>query len=304
MKKCILVGHGYWGTILERYLEGAGFETAYIYTSGCEKSFEDVLAETKAEAVFICTPVSTHFDYVRRALQAGVHVFCEKMLTGDASAAADLFELADQTGTILFTDYIYLYSPSIRKAGELCSRVSPIKSIRARITQYGKFYKDTDVTGNIGVHMISSAGFLTDFKEPEDINVHVAADGKGPEDGQSPEYGQILDEEITCRIDDAEVHIHASIISDEKARYICITGENGDIVFDMMKTPSLTARIRSSAGEAAYPEEVSFSFDEMNNLTNSLSAFCQSIDDPKGYEYTLNRRCSAYVEAFTQCIYL
>lgn len=304
LMKCILVGRGYWGRILEKYLEGAGFDVEYIFTSKDQKSFEEILALSHAEAVFICSPVSTHYEYVRKALVCGKHVFCEKMLTGDLKQAEELFALADQAGKVLFTDYIYLYSPSIRKARELCDRTGPVREIRAEITQFGKFYQDTDVTGNIAVHMISALGYLTDFRKPDSIFREIVADAKFRRDKEAPSMkeaydlpdGQILDEKIAYEIKGLRAVIRASIVADEKVRRIRTSGFRGDVIFDMMKDPALEAEFYNDNAKLTY------SFDEMNNLKESLRTFSACIQNPTDAEYDLNRQCSLYVERFAETL--
>ena len=47
-------------------------------------------------AVVIATPVSTHYDFARQALQAGKHVLVEKPFTASVREAEELIELAER----------------------------------------------------------------------------------------------------------------------------------------------------------------------------------------------------------------
>lgn len=280
-KNTVLVGFGYWGRIISGYLRDAGFDPVYVYDRKCGIAFETYLKECRTEAVFICSPVSTHNEYAKAALLSGCDCFCEKMLTADPEKAAELFELAEEKGKALFTDYIYLYSPSVRKMKELLDIVGTVRKIEGRITQYGKFYKDVDVCGNIGVHMISSVGFLTDFKKPEDISVSDM---------------EFMDNDLVqCRLSfragDIEVDIFQSLISQDKERRITVTGDKGILSFDMNADVTLKSPERD------------YSFDEHNNLNSSIAAFSSCMANPDSAEYMLNRNCCIFTEEMVALLY-
>lgn len=277
MSRCsVLVGYGYWGKIISRYLKDAGFDPVFVFDRHAHIPFESFLEEKQAEAVFVCSPVSTHYEYVKTALQSGCDVFCEKMLTADPVKAQELFGLADEKGRVLFTDYIYLYSPSIRKMKELLEGVGPVKSIQCEIHQNGKVYDDVDVIGNIGVHMISAAGFLTGFGKITELSIKLS------DFSEVPLKECILD----YMIGDIKVSISSSIVSDEKTRKISVYGAGGELDFDMTGDVTLMQK----------PDLREFSFDEANNLTNSLSAFRKCINATFENEYSLNRTCCSYTE--------
>ena len=118
--KAALIGYGYWGKIIERYITAHGIELTYIY---CRTSIEndkwvdrqDIIWEDKTVSlVFVCTPVRTHFDICKAALLAGKHVFCEKPAVKSMRELCELQDCAEQAGRILYIDYIYTTSPSIR----------------------------------------------------------------------------------------------------------------------------------------------------------------------------------------------
>lgn len=57
-------------------------------------SLEEVLEDDSVELVVVNTPTLTHYDYAKRALQAGKHVVVEKAFTGTAAEAVELRDLA------------------------------------------------------------------------------------------------------------------------------------------------------------------------------------------------------------------
>jgi predicted dehydrogenase len=76
------------------------------------KTFPDVdsmLAETKPEALIIGTPPGSHFEICQKALQAGVHVFCEKPFMSDVAESDQIIALAREKKLGLRVNNQYRY---------------------------------------------------------------------------------------------------------------------------------------------------------------------------------------------------
>jgi predicted dehydrogenase len=119
-----LIGFGYWGKILHKYLtKHKGFSLKAIATRHPESiagvipsgvkacTIEELAGDPEIDAVFIATPIITHYEITRLCLEQGKHVFCEKPLTSVYFEAQHLKEISGKTGRHLFTDYIYTFSP-------------------------------------------------------------------------------------------------------------------------------------------------------------------------------------------------
>lgn len=81
------------------------------------KTYEEVIEDKDVDLVVVSTPNRTHFDYVKRALEAGKHgkstystapyaiadhvVMCEKPLTPTAKEAEELYRIAKANNRIL-----------------------------------------------------------------------------------------------------------------------------------------------------------------------------------------------------------
>lgn len=63
---------------------------------------EALLADTEIELIIINTPNYTHYDYAKKALQAGKHILVEKPFTATSAEAKELFELAKNVGKKAF----------------------------------------------------------------------------------------------------------------------------------------------------------------------------------------------------------
>lgn len=61
------------------------------------ESFEEILADERADIILIATPNDVHKEYSIRALQAGKHVICEKPVTLNAAEFADILQEATES---------------------------------------------------------------------------------------------------------------------------------------------------------------------------------------------------------------
>ena len=57
-------------------------------------TFEQALADSEIDLIYLATPHSEHFPMAKRALEAGKHVLVEKAFTMDAAEARELAEIA------------------------------------------------------------------------------------------------------------------------------------------------------------------------------------------------------------------
>src|SRR5437016_14368249 len=64
-------------------------------------SYEALLEASDIDAVYIALPPGLHYDWARRAIEAGKHVLCEKPLAANAHLAQELASLAKRHGRVL-----------------------------------------------------------------------------------------------------------------------------------------------------------------------------------------------------------
>lgn len=75
-------------------------------------SFEELLS--LCDAVYIASPHLTHFDYARKALEAGRHVLCETPLCFKETEARELLSLAKQRDLVLMSALKTAYCPAFK----------------------------------------------------------------------------------------------------------------------------------------------------------------------------------------------
>lgn len=99
---------GYTLSVLGRY---TGLETY--------SDLDRMIAEADLDAIVISTPSSLHAPMVRKALNAGLHVFCEKPFCLDPAEADELTALAHSKGLVTQVGYHYRYVGAFQEVKRL-----------------------------------------------------------------------------------------------------------------------------------------------------------------------------------------
>jgi predicted dehydrogenase len=99
------------------------------------------------EVVSIATPNSSHFTICRDALQAGLHVVCEKPLTTDEAEAEELQALAKAQGRVLAVMYGYTGYETVQQARAMV-RKGELGDVRIVQMQFAHGYHAAEVEGN------------------------------------------------------------------------------------------------------------------------------------------------------------
>jgi len=85
--------------------------------------------------VYISTPISTHYELIRKYLELGKNVICEKPLTDDLKKTRVLFELAKQEGVKLYEVNMYHYHRQFEHLKNTISEnLGTLKKVNARFT--------------------------------------------------------------------------------------------------------------------------------------------------------------------------
>src|SRR5205814_8098100 len=81
--------------------------------------FPEVLTAPDIDAIAVVTPVWTHFDLAKAALENGKHGFVEKPFTSTAAQAQTLIELAERKNLKIMVDHTFLFGGAVKKIREL-----------------------------------------------------------------------------------------------------------------------------------------------------------------------------------------
>lgn len=85
---------------------------------------DKMIADPNVDVVYIATPHTFHYDYIKEALNANKHVFCEKAITVNARQFDEVEKMAKEKGLILTEGFTLIICPSIKKSLILLSRVN------------------------------------------------------------------------------------------------------------------------------------------------------------------------------------
>ena len=236
-----ILGYGYWGPNLARNfnaLEGCRvvrvcdfreerLAVARAQNPGLETTTrpEEVIEARDVDAVVVATPITTHFELARRALEAGKHVLVEKPITASSAEARQLCELAASRGRVLAVDHTFLYSPAVQKIKEIVGRGDlgrPFYFDATRIN-LGLFQRDLNVLWDLAVHDLSILFHL--FEERPRT---VQATGVSHTNTQVENLAYLTLTYASGFI----AHVTASWISPVKVRSILIGGSQRMIAYD------------------------------------------------------------------------
>lgn len=85
----------------------------------CYDDLDRMLAEEKLDAVLISTPSKLHAGMVQKALERGLHVFCEKPFVLDVNDGERLVQLAESKGLVTQVGYHYRFVGAFQEAARI-----------------------------------------------------------------------------------------------------------------------------------------------------------------------------------------
>lgn len=114
----------------------------------------DIFGDPDIDAVVIATPINSHYDLAKAALEARKHVFVEKPVTKTEKEARELFLLAEEKGLALFAGYTFLYSPVFKKIQKILEK-EKLQHIEFMWNKFGTF--DEGILWNLLSHEMAIA---------------------------------------------------------------------------------------------------------------------------------------------------
>jgi predicted dehydrogenase len=191
-------------------------------------AFEELLGDPELDAVVIATPVPTHYELAKAALEAGKHVFVEKPPAMTSAEIEELVTLARERDLVLMPGHLLLYHPGVIKLKELVDEgaLGEVLMVYGNRQNLGVIRKHENALWSLGVHDLSVILYLLD-EDPSEAVAH----------GQSLLKTGVEDV-VFCylRFPSGRIaHMHLSWLDPHKMRKMTVVGTEKMAVFDDME---------------------------------------------------------------------
>jgi predicted dehydrogenase len=235
-----VIGYGYWGPNVVRNLYAldacevaaladqnpAALQKARRTYPGLHMTTDavEVLTSPDIDAVAIVTPIWTHFDLARTALENGKHVFVEKSFTATSHQAEALVELAARKNLRIMVDHTFLFTGAVKKIRELVDNgtLGPLYYFDSSRVNLGLFQHDVSVLWDLAPHDLS----IMDYVIREKAEAVVAT-------GASHLNGHVDMAFITVYFpNNVLAHINVNWLSPVKVRMTLIGGRDKMLVWN------------------------------------------------------------------------
>jgi predicted dehydrogenase len=173
MIKFGVIGYGYWGPNVVRNLHNIeGSEVVAV----CDQSAHarnrvqklypavkvcadpsEIFSSREIDAVAVVTPVWTHYDLAKAALENGKHVFVEKPFTSTAAQGEELVNLAARKNLRIMVDHTFLFTGAVRKIHKLLEEgaLGQLYYYDSTRVNLGLFQHDINVIWDLAPHDLS-----------------------------------------------------------------------------------------------------------------------------------------------------
>src|SRR5882757_100586 len=270
-----VVGYGYWGPNIVRNLRGIeGCEVVGV----CDQSpaarkriqsahpgipvhsdFHELVKSTEVDAIAVITPVWTHYELAKAALENGKHVFVEKPFTSNTEQGEKLIELARRKNLKIMVDHTFLFTGAVRKISQLLEEgaLGKLYYYDSTRVNLGLFQHDINVLWDLAPHDLSIMDYL--IKTSPEV---VIATGQKHLNGlEDVAY-------ITIHFSDNMIaHLNVNWLSPVKVRTTLLGGEKKMLVWNDLeadeKIKLYDRGVQMMSGEAVYQQLVSYRTGDM-----------------------------------------
>ena len=235
-----VIGYGYWGPNVVRnlnQLDGSEVLAVCDQSANARKKVQkaypqvaviadaaDLMASPDIDAIAVITPVWTHYELTKAALENGKHVFVEKPFTSDSAQAEELINLAAKKNLKIMVDHTFLFTGAVRKISQLVESdaLGKIYYYDSTRVNLGLFQHDINVVWDLAPHDLSIIDHLM-VERPEAVVATGESHLNAHEDIAF----------ITIYFPDKLIaHINVNWISPVKVRTTLIGGEKKMLVWN------------------------------------------------------------------------
>ncbi len=290
-----VIGYGYWGPNVVRNFHTLNDARVVLVCDNRPESLKRakqalpdvevttdicrVLASPDIDAVAVVTPVWTHFELTKAALENGKHVFVEKPFTSTAEQAEQLVELGSKKNLRIMVDHTFLFTGAVKKIRQLIDHdeLGKLYYYDSTRVNLGLFQHDINVIWDLAPHDLSIMDYLI-----RDKPTAIIATGESHLDGhEDVAY-------ITVYFESNMIaHINVNWLSPVKVRTTLIGGEKKMVVWNDVeadeKVKVYDKGVDITARQGVYELLISYRSGDMwapkVEQTEALKAECQYFID-------------------------
>ena len=175
-----VIGYGYWGPNVVRNLaslEGSQVSAIAELSPNAQKRAHkaypsihitsdtmEVIKSPDIDAIAVITPVWTHYELAKAALENGKHVFVEKPFTSNVAQGEKLIDLAIQKNLRIMVDHTFLFTGAVRKISQLLREgtLGKLYYYDSTRVNLGLFQHDINVLWDLAPHDLSIMDYVID----------------------------------------------------------------------------------------------------------------------------------------------
>ena len=168
-----VIGYGYWGPNVVRNLASledsqvaaiaelspAAQKRARKANPGIHITADamEVITSPNIDAIAVITPVWTHYELAKAALENGKHVFVEKPFTSNVAQGEKLIDIAIQKNLRIMVDHTFLFTGAVKKISQLLREgtLGKLYYYDSTRVNLGLFQHDINVLWDLAPHDLS-----------------------------------------------------------------------------------------------------------------------------------------------------
>ncbi len=168
-----VIGYGYWGPNVARNianLDGAELRAISDLSPAAQARARkahpgvtvtanamEVITSPHIDAIAVVSPVWTHYELTKAALENGKHVFVEKPFTSTAAQGEELVNLAERKNLKVMVDHTFLFTGAVKRIAQLIEEgaLGNLYYYDSTRVNLGLFQHDVNVLWDLAPHDLS-----------------------------------------------------------------------------------------------------------------------------------------------------
>lgn len=238
---------------------------------GVRAEADPVVAAGSVDAMVICTPTSTHADYVRTLAPHVRALFVEKPLAHSLEAAETIAEVVHRHGTAVQVGFIERFNPAVVALKQVLADATRVINVDfTRTNRLSSRITDVDVIMDLMIHDL-------------DLALHVNGPVSQVEAHGVAQDGLIEFASALLRHDNGRFsRVLASRITEKKIRLIQATCDDRFVDCDLLRKEIVVSRqsLTRDAGAGGYSissQQESVAVGQQEALLSELQAFVRAV---------------------------